>query len=243
MSSTASAAPTPAPTNQPCLALFDLDHTLLPLDSDYEWGQFIHRLGWVDAAAFSQRNQYFYEQYCAGTLDLNEYIGFVTTPLREKGPEQSSQAHAQFMREVIEPAILAPAQALLAAHRTRGDEIIIITATNEFITAPIARHLGVEHLLAVRLEKDANGWFTGNIEGVPSSREGKVVRMQEWLQARGLHWGDVHTTFYSDSHNDIPLLEKVNHPVATNPDAKLRQHALAKGWQILDLFQGHAITP
>lgn len=241
MTSTSSSATKLAePIRKPRLALFDLDHTLLPLDSDYEWGQFTNRIGWVDAVEFASRNQDFFEQYKAGTLDLNEYMQFATQAIRAKGPQASHAAHEQFMTEVIEPAILPPALGLLAQHRNAGDEIVIITATNEFITTPIARKLGVSNLLAVQLQKQADGWYSGLIEGVPSAREGKVTRMQQWLAERQLGWQDVHTTFYSDSHNDIPLLEQVDTPVATNPDATLRQHAQQKGWRILDLFQNQA---
>lgn len=218
------------------LALFDLDHTLLPIDSDYEWNQFMGRIGWCDAEEAAAKNAAFYAQYCAGTLDLNAYTRFVTEPMRSKGPEASEAAHAQFMHEVIEPVIRQEALQLLDQHRQAGDEIIIITATNEFVAGPIAKRLGVEAFMGVKLAKDASGWYSGDIDGVPSSREGKVIRMQEWLKARNLDWGDVHTSFYSDSHNDLPLLKQVNHPVATNPDATLRAHALQNDWQILELF-------
>jgi HAD superfamily hydrolase (TIGR01490 family) len=140
------------------------------------------------------------------------------------------------MREVIAPAITAQARALLQKHRTAGDTIVIVTATNEFVTAPIAKVLNVQHLLAVQLERDAQGWITGNIAGVPSAREGKVVRVQQWLAQQGLTWDDVHTSFYSDSMNDIALLEQVDNPIATNPDAQLRILARERGWSILDLF-------
>lgn len=221
----------------PRLALFDLDHTLLPLDSDYEWGQFICRLGWVDADAFARRNAQFLAQYRAGTLNLDDYIHFATEAIRARGEAASALAHQQFMREVIEPAIRPAALELLEQHRQAGDEIVIITATNAFITTPIAHRLGVENLLAVNLQREPTGWYSGHIDGIPSSREGKVLRMNAWLQARGWDWGDVFTTFYSDSHNDIPLLSQVNLPVATNPDDTLRQHALRQGWRVLELFQ------
>ena len=218
------------------LALFDLDHTLLPLDSDYEWGEFTIRIGWTDREEFGRRNKAFYEDYLAGRLDVHDYVRFATEAVRLRGADAAAQAHAQFMREVIAPAIHDEALALLQKHRDAGDEVLIITATNEFITRPIAQALGVEQLLALELERDADGWITGDIRGEPTMREGKVRRMQAWLAARGLTWGDVDSTFYSDSMNDVPLLEKVDHPVATNPDPRLRALAQERGWPILDLF-------
>lgn len=228
---------TPASADRrPRLALFDLDHTLLPLDSDYEWGEFTIRIGWTDRTEFGRRNKEFYDHYVAGTLNVHDYVRFAVDAVRERGPEAAAAAHAQFMREVIGPAILPPALDLLRAHRDAGDEVVIITATNEFVTAPIARALGVEQLLAVELEREGSGWITGGIRGVPSMREGKVQRMEQWLSARGWRWSDVDATFYSDSMNDVPLLEKVDHPVATNPDPRLRALAQQRGWRILDLF-------
>lgn len=218
------------------LALFDLDHTLLPLDSDYEWGEFTIRIGWTDREEFGRRNKAFYDDYLAGRLDVHDYVRFATEAVRERGADAAAGAHAQFMREVIAPAIHDQALALLSRHRDAGDEVLIITATNEFITRPIAQALGVEQLLALELERDEGGWITGGIRGVPTMREGKVRRMEQWLAERGLSWQDVDSTFYSDSMNDVPLLEKVNHPVATNPDPRLRALAEQRGWPILDLF-------
>ncbi|AVO50300.1 HAD-IB family hydrolase [Melaminivora suipulveris] len=228
------------PQQRPRLALFDLDHTLLPLDSDYEWGEFTIRLGWCDRTEFGRRNQAFYDDYVAGRLDVHDYVRFATEAICQRGQADAEAAHAQFMREVIAPAIRPEALALLARHRDAGDELLIITATNEFVTRPIARALGVEHLLAVELERGASGWYSGAIRGVPSMREGKVQRMSEWLAARGLAWADVDSTFYSDSFNDVPLLERVDHPVATNPDARLRALATERGWPILELFAPEA---
>jgi len=224
-------------TQPPRLALFDLDHTLLPLDSDYEWGEFTMRIGWTDRTEFGRRNQAFYDDYLAGRLDVHDYVRFATEAVRLRGPEAAQAAHAQFMREVIAPAIRPQALQLLAQHRAAGDEIVIITATNEFVTRPIAQALGVQNIIAVELERDASGWITGAIRGEPSMREGKVRRMEQWLAARGLAWAGVHSTFYSDSMNDVPLLERVNQPVATNPDTRLRALAAERGWRILDLFQ------
>ena len=189
------------------LALFDLDHTLLPIDSDQSWGQFTTRIGWTDAQTFAQRNDEFYAHYQAGTLDIHDYVRFGTEAVRQKGPEAAAQAQAQFMREVIQPAIRPEALALVEKHKTAGDQLIIITATNEFVTAPIAAAFGVTELIAVKLARDPAGWITGEIDGIPSLREGKVQRMEQWLSARGLDWGSVDATFYSDSPNDVPLLE------------------------------------
>ncbi|MDR2335155.1 MAG: HAD-IB family hydrolase [Burkholderiaceae bacterium] len=221
---------------RPRLALFDLDHTLLPLDSDFEWGEFSIRIGWADKDEFGRRNQAFFDDYLAGRLDVHDYVRFATEAVRVRGAEQAAAAHERFMDEVIRPAIKPVARDLLRSHLEAGDEIVIITATNEFVTAPIARELGVKHLIAVQLSRDEAGWITGEIEGIPSMREGKVHRMEAWLKERNLGWGDVECTFYSDSMNDVPLLEKVQHPVATNPDARLRALAQQKGWRILDLF-------
>ena len=218
------------------LALFDLDHTLLPLDSDYSWGEFTIRMGWVDPVSFAQRNDAFYADYQSGRLDIHDYVRFATEAFRLKGPEAAHAAHAQFMAEVIRPAIRPEALALIERHRAAGDHLLVVTATNEFVTRPIVQALGIAELIAVELQRDANGWFTGEIEGTPSMREGKVQRLQQWLDARGLSWTSVQTTFYSDSPNDLPLLSRVNHPVATNPDTVLRAEAHKRGWPILELF-------
>jgi len=218
------------------LALFDLDHTLLPLDSDYSWGEFTIRMGWVDPVSFAQRNDAFYADYQAGRLDIHDYVRFATEAFRLKGPEAAHAAHAQFLAEVIRPAIRPEALALIERHRAAGDHLLVVTATNEFVTRPIVQALGIAELIAVELQRDANGWFTGEIEGTPSMREGKVQRLQQWLDARGLSWTSVQTTFYSDSPNDLPLLSRVNHPVATNPDTVLRAEAHKRGWPILELF-------
>lgn len=219
------------------LALFDLDHTLLPLDSDHTWGVFTTELGWNDPAVFNQRNDEFYAHYQAGTLDIHDYVRFATRAARERGAAQAAQAHARYMEEVIRPRITPEALALVRSHQQAGDTVMIVTATNEFVTRPIAHAFGVSELIAVELERDASGWITGEIKGTPSFREGKVTRVAQWLAARGLDWGDVQMSFYSDSMNDLPLLEKAHHPVATNPDARLRQLATERGWRILELFQ------
>lgn len=219
------------------LALFDLDHTLLPIDSDHSWGEFTIELGWTDAVTFRERNDAFYAHYQAGTLDIHEYVRFATEVVCVRGPVQAAQAHNRYMDEVIRPRILPEALNLVRSHQRAGDTVMIVTATNEFVTRPIAQAFGVSELIAVELERNAHGWITGEIKGTPSFREGKVTRVEQWLALKGLGWADVEMTFYSDSMNDLPLLEKAQHPVATNPDARLRQLAIERGWRILDLFQ------
>lgn len=222
------------------ITLFDLDHTLLPLDSDYSWGEFTTQIGWTDPVEFKTRNDEFFAQYKRGELKISEYVRFATQAIKTQGAAKSIAAHAQFMSTTIQPAIKTAATDLIDKHRAAGDQLIIVTATNEFVTRPIATALGIEELIAVQLEKDESmdgtGWITGEIKGVPSAHEGKVTRVEAWLAAKNLSWQDVHTTFYTDSINDIALLEKVNVPVATNPDARLRAVAVARGWQILELF-------
>jgi len=219
------------------LALFDLDHTLLPIDSDYEWGQFLVRTGAVDPVEFKRRNDAFFEQYKAGTLDPVEYLEFALGTLARFPRAQLDTMHQQFMREVIEPAILPRARALLQKHHDAGDLVAIITATNRFVTAPIAKALGVEHLIAAVPEEDASGNLTGKLLGAPTSGPGKVSHTHAWLETIGTPlsgFGSSH--FYSDSHNDIPLLSVVTHPVATNPNAALANHAASLGWPLLHLF-------
>ncbi len=221
---------------KPRVTLFDLDHTLLPIDSDHSWGEFTQQIGWTDPLVFKERNDAFYAHYIAGTLDVHDYVRFAVEAIRVRDQAQYEQAHARFMREWIAPALREQALALVRGHQQAGDRVAIVTATNEFVTRPIAQAFGVAELIAVELERDAGGWITGEIRGVPSMREGKVVRVQQWLAAQGLDWLDVESTFYSDSMNDLPLLEAVDHPVATNPDPRLRTLALERGWRILDLF-------
>ena len=224
-------------SDKPQVALFDLDHTLLPIDSDHSWGEFTQQIGWTDPVAFKSRNDAFYAHYIAGTLDVHDYVRFAVEAIRLRDQPQYEQAHARFMRDWIQPALRPAALDLVRSHREAGDRLAIVTATNEFVTRPIAAAFGVPELIAVELERDASGWITGEIRGVPSMRDGKVVRVQQWLAAQGLDWLDVESTFYSDSMNDLPLLERVDHPVATNPDARLRTLALERGWRILDLFE------
>jgi HAD superfamily hydrolase (TIGR01490 family) len=219
------------------IALFDLDHTLLPLDSDYEWGQFLTRIGAVDADEFGRRNAEFFEQYKAGTLDPVEYLEFALGTLAQFPRSTLDQYHAQFMQEVINPALLPAARDLLKQHQDQDDLIAIITATNRFVTAPIAQALGVEHLLAAEPHIDAQGNLTGKLLGVPTSGAGKVTHLHAWLDQQGKALSDFPKSyFYSDSQNDIPLLSIVTHPVATNPNQLLQAHAQAHGWPTLQLF-------
>jgi HAD superfamily hydrolase (TIGR01490 family) len=222
------------------LALFDLDHTLIPFDSDYSWGEFTSRLGWSDPVEFKRKNDAFYADYKAGTLDIHAYCRFATAAVVRQGESRSREAHAKYMQEVVQKGLTAQAIELVKGHQAAGDTLIIITATNEFVTRPIAQAFGVPELLAIELERETTpgsaGWYTGAISGVPSFREGKVIRLEAWLAAHGLNWSGVHTTFYSDSINDLPLLEKADVPVATNPDVPLRALAAQRGWRILDLF-------
>ena len=219
------------------LALFDLDHTLLPIDSDYSWGVFTTQIGWTDPAEFGRRNDEFYAHYKAGTLDIHDYVRFATDAVRLHGQADALAARERFMAEMVLPAMNARALALVREHQQAGDQVVIITATNEFVTRPIADAFGVSELVAVELQRGADGWLNGEIKGTPSAREGKVTRMEQWLAARNLGWKDVDSIFYTDSINDLALWEKVDRPVATNPDDRLRAIARERGWRILDLFQ------
>lgn len=219
------------------LCLFDLDHTLLPLDSDHEFGEFLVRIGLAHATDYRARNDQFYQQYLDGTLVLDNYINFTTSVWRELTDAQQQALQQRFMQEVIAPAMTPQARELVERHRSQGDVLAIVTATNEFVTRPIADAFGVPDLIAVRLVRDAQGRVTGQIDGTPSFREGKITRVQEWLADRGQVLEDFpRITFYSDSPNDLPLLELATDPVATNPSEALKAHAQAKGWRVLNLF-------
>ncbi len=219
------------------LALFDLDHTLIPIDSDYEWGQFLCRVGAVDAAAFTARNNEFYQQYQQGRLNPVEYLEFAFGTLKRFPRSQLDAWHAQFMDEVILPAMRKEARALVDEHKGAGELVAIITATNRFVTGPIAKAFGIDHLIAAEPELAADGNITGRLIGTPPYGPGKVTNVHAWLASLGKKLSDFErSTFYSDSQNDIPLLSLVTHPVATNPNAALTQHAQAQGWPILKLF-------
>ncbi|MEN9417448.1 MAG: hypothetical protein RI988_1068 [Pseudomonadota bacterium] len=221
----------------PGLALFDLDGTLLPIDSDHAFGEFMVRIGWADAEAHQRRNDAFYADYQAGCLDIHAYIEFATSAWRARSAPELAAASARFMREVIGPVLLEPARALVERHREAGDELAIVTSTNDFVTAPIAAALGIPHLLATELERDAAGRVTGRIRGTPALREGKVERVAHWLAERGTTLqACTRSTYYGDSTNDLPLLEQVTHPVATNPGPALAQIAAQRGWPVLRLF-------
>jgi HAD superfamily hydrolase (TIGR01490 family) len=215
------------------LAIFDLDNTLLAGDSDYLWGCFLAEQGVVDRDTYERENERYYQEYREGRLDIMAFLAFSLRPLSEHPRSQLDAWHAQFMREKIEPLITDAAEALVAQHRAAGDTLMIITATNSFVTAPIARRLGVPHLIATDPEADGDR-FTGGVAGTPSFREGKVSRLQEWLAANDATLDG--STFYSDSHNDLPLLQLVANPVAVDPDEPLAAHAQAAGWPIISLL-------
>ncbi len=220
------------------LCLFDLDLTLLPIDSDHAWGEFVIELGWVDPAAFRRGNDAFYAQYRQGRLDIDAYIAFATAPLRQRSASELVAALARFMREVIEPALRRESLELVASHRARGDRLAIVTSTNDFITTPIAAAFGIDALIATGLERDAAGAFTGRIQGVPAFREGKALRVGQWLAENGSGWSDFERiSVYSDSLNDLPLLERATDPVATNPSPELEALAAERRWRIVRIFE------
>ncbi len=214
------------------LAIFDLDNTLLGGDSDHAWGEFLCRKGIVDPDAYRRANDYFYQQYQSGSLDIHEYLNFALLPLTRHELGQLQQWHQEFMATVIEPMLLPQAEALLRRHRDNGDFLLIITATNRFVTQPIADRLGVDAILATEPEMK-DGAYTGHIAGTPCFQHGKIEHLQHWLAETGHNLSGSY--FYSDSHNDLPLLALVDHPVAVNPDPALQRHAEQRGWPILDL--------
>ena len=215
------------------LALFDLDNTLLAGDSDFEWAQYLIDQGVVDKEIYEARNQAFYDQYKAGTLDIYEFLDFQLKPLARHPRSQLDAWHRDYMAKKVIPMVAPGARALLEKHR--DDVCIIVTATNSFVTAPIAEYLGVSHLIATDPEQ-IDGDFTGKVAGTPSFKEGKVTRLEQWLAAQGKTWQDVRESwFYSDSLNDLPLLKQVHHPVAVDPDATLKSYAESNGWPVISL--------
>lgn len=217
---------------KPRLALFDLDNTLLDGDSDYYWAQHLIEEGVLDSQKYNAKNDWFYDRYKDGTLDIHEFLDFQLAPIANRPRAVLDKWHADFMQRRIRPKIPPKAVALIASH---GDALCaIVTATNRFITAPIAKELGVANLIATDID-EVDGLFTGKPRGTPNFREGKVARVNEWLAQTGRSLGDFESWFYSDSLNDLPLLKVVDHPVAVDPDDTLRAHAAARGWQILSL--------
>lgn len=219
------------------LTLFDLDGTLIPGDSDHAFGAFMVEIGWADGDAWAAANDRFYADYQAGKLDLDAYIAFSTSAWRHRPLAEALAVRERFVAEKMAPMLRESARALVEQHRAAGDLMAVVTATNEFVTAPIAAAFGVESLIAVQLQRDGEGAYTGAVQGVPSFQAGKVSRVEEWLAGLGRQWQDFERiTFYSDSVNDLPLLERVSHPVATNPTDALARIAAQRGWATLNLF-------
>ena len=214
------------------LAIFDLDHTLLSGDSDHAWGQYLVDRNLVDPADHQRRNDYFYEQYKAGTLDIHEYLSFALKPLTEHPLTLMLEERAAFLKDRIAPLISQKSRDLIAKHKAAGDTLLIITATNGFVTYPIAELLGIEHIIAPEPEF-VDGAYTGGIVGIPSFQQGKVTRLNDWLEQQQLDLQGSY--FYSDSHNDLPLLEVVDNPVAVDPDDTLKARAEQQGWPIISL--------
>jgi HAD superfamily hydrolase (TIGR01490 family) len=221
------------------LAIFDLDNTLIADDSDYLWGQFLVDQGIVDKDQYEQANAKFYDDYKQGTLDIVEFLRFSLQPLADNDPEQLYQWRAQFIKESIKPLLLKPAQELISKHRDRGDTLLVITATNRFVTEPIVKLYGIENLLATTPEF-INGRYTGGFNGTPCFREGKVALLKEWLESSTETMQN--SWFYSDSHNDLPLLTLVDNPVAVDPDEQLSQFAREANWPVISLRNGTCPT-
>ncbi len=219
------------------LALFDLDNTLLAGDSDFEWAQFLISKGVVDREIQEAKNIEFYEHYKAGTLDIYEFLNFQLAPLARHSREELDAWHAEYMERHIRPIMAVKARTLVLEHLAAGDLCAIVTATNSFVTSPIAREFGIQHLIGTIPAVDVqNGRFSGQPTGTPSFQGGKIVRVEHWLQELGLWWGSFENSyFYSDSHNDLPLMQKVKMPIAVDPDDKLRAHASEMGWKIITL--------
>jgi HAD superfamily hydrolase (TIGR01490 family) len=217
------------------LAIFDLDNTLLAGDSDFQWGQFMMEEGLLEREKHEARNIEFYEDYKAGRLDIDAFLEFQLKPLSDHPRARLDELHKQYMARKVRPMMTEKARALVNQHKANGDLLMIITATNSFVTGPIAAAFGVEHLIGTDPEQ-VNGEFTGKVAGLPSFQEGKVTRLNDWLSSRGQSLEDFGTTwFYSDSHNDLPLMSRVKQPVAVDPDDILRTHAEQQGWPIISL--------
>ena len=217
------------------LVLFDLDNTLLAGDSDFEWAQFLISRGLVDQEIYEARNLEFYENYKAGTLDIHAFLDFQLAPLARHPRQELDALHREFMNERVEPMITPAARALVRSHLDSGALVAIVTATNSFVTGPIARAFGIAHLVAT-VPAQQDGRFTGLPRGTPAFQGGKISRVDAWLESMGLYLGSFETShFYSDSHNDLPLLEKVSDPVAVDPDDTLRTHAQRRGWPVISL--------
>lgn len=214
------------------LAIFDLDNTLLDGDSDYLWGRFLVERNIVDRAVYEAENDRYYRAYQSGTLDIHDYLRFALKPLAQNDPRQLRAWRAQFIDEKIRPIVLSQGRELVESHRRQGDILLIITATNRFLTEPIAALFGIDNLLATDPAM-AGERYTGDIAGIPAFREGKILALEAWLKHTGHDLAD--SWFYSDSHNDIPLLERVTHPIAVDPDPPLRLHALEHVWPIISL--------
>jgi HAD superfamily hydrolase (TIGR01490 family) len=213
------------------LAIFDLDKTLIGGDSDFLWGEFMSEIGAVDADTYQVKNQYFFDQYALGQLDINEYLEFCLEPLSQNSIETLNKWHQEFMQSKIIPIILPKAQAVVDQHREKGDTLLVITATNRFVTAPIVHKYGIENLLATEPEVK-NGRYTGKVKDEPCFQKGKINHLNRWLAKTDESM--VGSVFYSDSHNDLPMLELVDHPVVVNGDATLQKIASEKGWASLD---------
>ncbi|HEY8037986.1 MAG TPA: HAD family hydrolase [Methylobacter sp.] len=221
------------------LAIFDLDNTLIADDSDYLWGQFLVDQGIVDKNHYESANAKFYDDYKQGTLDIVEFLRFSLQPLADNNPEQLYQWRAQFIEEAIKPLMLKSAQQLIDKHKNRGDTLLVITATNRFVTEPIVQLYGIENLLATTPEF-IDGRYTGGFNGIPCFREGKVKLLEAWLESSTETMQD--SWFYSDSHNDLPLLKLVDNPVAVDPDEKLSEFASTVNWPIISLRDGQCPT-
>lgn len=217
------------------LAIFDLDNTLINTDSDHSWPQYLMKKGLVDVAYTEAQNEKFYQDYQNGCLNIDEFLKFHLAPLKEYSMEQLAKMHREFTQDFIAPHITDMQKMLVHSHRAAGDELLVISSTNEFIITPICHLFGIENVIGTQLEISADGRYTGNYLGTPSLKEGKIVRLKEWLMGRGETLESYEKTyFYSDSKNDLSLLRLVNEPVAVNPDDELLQEALQKGWPVLN---------